>query len=128
MQVRRFHFTDFDEIKKWGEQWGAKYEFHQFPRTGFIVPGVAAFFLYKSDSSVCWLENMVSNKHADDQEKEQAIRLIVDAILQEANDQGFSVAYATTGISEVIVRAVGNGATAQSNQTLLTKKLTTHPK
>jgi len=101
----------------------ADYRIDQFPETGFIVDGVAAYFLYKTDSSVCWLENMISNKKADPQTKDEAIQKLAIAILHEAKVQGFKVAYATTDNVSVIKRAVTLGAKAKTAQILLTKDL-----
>jgi len=124
MTVRRYEREDFDQIANWArEGYGTDYEEHQFPETGFIVDGVAAYFLYQTDSSICYLENLISNPKADVELKAKGITLVVDALLEEAKEQGFSVAYATTGIPTVVFRAMQYGAHAQAKQTLLTKKL-----
>jgi len=122
--VRRYAPEDFAQVKEWGLQWGANYQEEQFPATGFIVDGVAAYFLYSTDSSVCWLENMIANRNVEPMIRARALDLLVDAILAEAKAQNFTVAYATTGIISVAKRARANGATIQAAQMLITKDLT----
>lgn len=105
-------------------QWGADYKEEQFPNTGFIIDGIAAYFLYSTDSNVCWLENMISNRGVEKSILVEALDILVDEILKEAKVLGFTVAYATTGILSVVKRAKENGASIKPAQFLLTKDLT----
>lgn len=124
MIVRRYEPKDFDQIKEWGQQWGVTYDEDQFPNVGFIIDGIGAYFLYQTDSTVCWLENMVTKRGVDPETKRKALDLLVDAILTEAKAQGFAVAYATTDIISVAKRARENGAGIRPAQFLITKDLT----
>lgn len=126
MIVRRYLASDFPEIEAWGKAWGAEYLESQFPKTGFIVDGFAAYFLYQTDSTVCFLENLVSNKAADPKLRSQAVDLVTMTIISHARELGCTVAYATTDNAAVVIRALTQGAKAQAKQTLLTKHLT-HP-
>lgn len=118
---------DFAQICEWAKEYDTTYEDHQFPETGFIVDGLAAYFLYSTDSSVCFLENLISNKLADKVARGTAIKLVIDAVLTEAKRMGFRVAYATTNIPAVIFKARVHGAHTEPNQTLITKKLNSDP-
>ncbi len=124
MEVRRYRLDDFEQICKWAKMYNTEYSPDNFPKTGFIVEGIAAYFMYKTDSDVCFLENLISNKQAAPEDKDKAINLIIEAILKEAKESGFKVAYATTGIPAVVFRAMVKGAQAQPKQTLLVKDLT----
>jgi len=124
MIVRRYQIKDFAQIKAWGAEWGAQYDESQFPSTGFIIDGIAAYFLYSTDSSCCWLENMICKKGTDKFIKSRALDLLVDAILKEAKTLGYVVAYATTDIPSVLKRAKSNGALLKPLQFLVTKDLT----
>lgn len=124
MIVRRYEPEDFKQIQAWGNQWGADYEEDQFPNTGFIIDGVAAYFLYSSDSTVCWLENLVSRKGLEPAVKARAIDLLIEKLLNEAVAQGFSVAYAVTDLHSVAKRAQTWGAQIKPLQFLITKDLT----
>ncbi len=115
---------DFDQIAAWGAEWGAEYREDQFPLTGFIVDGVAAYFLYQTDSSICWLENMIARRGVHEDTKNFALELLIDAILKEASELGFTLAYATTDVISVAKRAKEHGAIIRPGQILLTKDLT----
>lgn len=128
MTVRPYEPRDFPQIAKWAKDgYNTEYQEDQFPATGFIVDGVAAYFLYSTDSSICYLENLISNKYANPTLKHHAIEMIIEAILKEARAMGFKVAYATTDIPDVVFRACQHGALARTKQTLLTKLLTIDP-
>jgi hypothetical protein len=123
MLVRRYEPKDFPAIQEWGEQWGATYQEHQFPKTGFIVENVAAVFLYKTDSSCCWLENMISNRNANKENKAEALNLLIQAVLTEAESLGFKVAYATTDNVPMVLKVKEYGAMVKPLQMLLIKIL-----
>jgi len=123
MIVRPYTDDDFPEIAEWGRRWGAKYSADQFPKVGFIVPGLAAYFLYQTDSTICFMENLISNREADPKQRAQAVDLVTMAIISSAQMLGYRVAYATTDVATVVVRALAQGAQARSKQTLLIKNL-----
>lgn len=123
MIVRKYEPQDFAQIAQWGKSHETEYTESQFPKTGFIVDGLAAYFLYTTDSSICFLENLVSNNDANFTDRRDAIKLVIDAALTEAKEKGFQVAYATTDIPTVIARATKYGCEFKTNQTLITKSL-----
>lgn len=123
MIVRRYLNEDFPQIKDWGEEWGSVYREEQFPVYGFIIDGVGAYFLYSTDSSVCWLENLITKRGLDLAVKARAIDLLVDACLREAKAQEFTVAYATTDNLKLLKRAREKGASISPTQFLITKDL-----
>lgn len=120
MQVRKYNpETDFEQIKTWGKGWEANYDKDLFPPLGFIVPGVCAYFIYETNSKVCWLENMVRNPEVPKEVADKGLELVATACLKEINTLGYKVAYATTASEAVIDRALRHGATAFKGQTLL---------
>jgi hypothetical protein len=121
MTVRPYEPRDFPQVEAWGKEYGTEYREHQFPKTGFIVDGVAAYFLYSTDSSCCWVENMIANKHVSKETRDEALDLIIQAILTEAEKLGFKIAYATTDLVPVMVRAIEYGAIIKPLQVLITK-------
>jgi hypothetical protein len=124
MIVRNYEPSDFETVKGWAQAgYDTEYTAEQFPKTGFIVPDIAALFLYSTDSTVCFLENMISNREADKEEKSKALDLLISKAFSAAKEKGFSVAYATTGNLSVIVRAMKHGAHMETKQVLLTKNL-----
>lgn len=123
MECRKFVTKDFTELAAWGKSWGANYDQAQFPKTGFIVPGVAAYFLYSTDSKVCWLENLVSNPLVTRDQRDRALDLLTRALVQAAKTAGFTVAYACSNNGRVIQRAALMGARIKPNHVLLTLDL-----
>ena len=68
MKLRHFKVEDFISISKWYRDWGQKaipIEF--FPRNGLIISNqgvdVAALFVYATDSNICMVENLITNKN-----------------------------------------------------------------
>ena len=123
MNVRPYKKEDFAQVKSWANRFGTQYRESQFPETGFIVDGVAAYFLYKTNSSVCFLENLISNRMASKNDRDHAIELVIKEALKTATELGFEIAYATTDVPQVVMRAMIHGAQATPKQTLLTKQL-----
>lgn len=126
MNVRLYQPEDFPQIKKWGDEWGADYQEDQLPNTGFIIDGVAAYFLYSTDSSVCWLENMISKRDLEKAVRSRACDLLIDHALRAAAEMGFSIAYATTDNTSMAKRARTFGALVKPAQLLIVKDLTKH--
>lgn len=123
MTVRPIEESDFKQIKEWGAMWGATYDEDQFPNHGFIIEGVAAFFLYSTDSTVCWLENMITKRGVAPKIRDHAVQLLISAGFAKAKELGFEVAYAATNILSAAKRARENGAHVTPNYFLITKDL-----
>lgn len=118
MTVRPYEDKDFEQIKSWARP-GINYDPELFPRTGYIVDNICAYFLYETDSRVAWLENLISNKDSDKEERRKAIGMVIDALIIEAKRKGYKVLYATTSNSNLITRAMLIGAKPELNQVLL---------
>jgi hypothetical protein len=121
--ARRFEPKDFDQVNAWAKEWGSSYEPDQLPAIGYIVDGIAAYFLYQTDSKCCWLENLIAKKDIEYHVRDKALSLIIDEILDEAKRLGFKVAYASTSRYQVALRAKKYGAMVEPNHMLLTLKL-----
>jgi hypothetical protein len=121
MVLRRYNpKTDFEQIANWAKAREQSYDKDLFPPTGWIVEGVAAYFLYETPSKVCWLENMCSNPESIKEVRELALEQIISALLRDVKDKGYKIAYATTDIEAVINRAKKHKASASPDQTHLT--------
>lgn len=83
--IREFLPSDLPEINRWFAARGAaELELRHLPETGFISPGVAAGFLYLTDSSIALLESYVSSPSAGLKDRSRAIDAITAALLAEA--------------------------------------------
>lgn len=78
---------------------------NMLPKTGRIIPGVCAIFLYKTDSDIGFLENLISNPRADKKVASQGIDLCISAIEKDAKELGVALLWSTTCISGVVERA-----------------------
>jgi hypothetical protein len=74
------------------------------PKTGFIIPGYAACFLYKTDSSVAILENLISEPKCKPHERDHALDLVILGCMAEAFRSGFSVVQGFTPLRKVRAR------------------------
>ncbi len=123
MQVRKYEEKDFDQIKSWLELRKMKVIHPRIlPKTGFIVDGVAAVFIYRTDSDLCYLENLISNPESDNEVRDTAIKSLVDEAFKEASLE-FKFILAITDLPAVITRALSVGAYIETNKVLLTKQL-----
>jgi hypothetical protein len=59
------------------------------PKTGFVVPGYAAGFLYKTDSQFAVMEWIVANPNSDKIGRRAALDAVVAALLKEAETSGY---------------------------------------
>lgn len=119
LMVRKFQDSDFEEIQGWAKARGDAYDKDMFPPLGFIMPGVCAYFIYETDSKVCWLENMIANPECSNEIRDLSLDLVVTEVLREVNRLGYKKAYATTSIEKVIDRAIKHGASGIKDQTLI---------
>lgn len=59
------------------------------PPTGFVFAKIAAAFLYKTDSSVAYMECVITNPDTTKTERYMALDQVTEAICEEAKAQGF---------------------------------------
>jgi hypothetical protein len=90
MNIRAFSHLDLDEMNDWYTQ---RHEptvpVEALPSLGFLVPGVAAGFLYQTDSSLAFVEGLVSNPNARLCVRARALALILEGLVEAARGFGF---------------------------------------
>ncbi len=59
-----------------------------FSSTGWCVPGVAAWWLYLTDSSLAWTEMLTSNPSAPKTTRREALDAVIDHVIEEARSAG----------------------------------------
>lgn len=75
---------------KWYNQWNISSDnINILSDCGLIIEDVCAVFLYKTNSSLCLIENLICNKDLTKQIHDQGLDLMCDAILQLAKQSGF---------------------------------------
>lgn len=75
------------------------------PEVGFIVPDVAAGFLYQTDSSVAMIENYITNPNSSYEVRQEALDSITGALIGEATERGFERIVALTTAQSIFNRA-----------------------
>jgi hypothetical protein len=99
----------FEQIRAWMRFRNEDFTPDVLPQTGYIIPGKAAGFLYRTDSSVAWIEGLVAAPHLDKEERNQAVDQIVAAICQKSKELGFRMLLGYTVLDVVVKRAQRHG-------------------
>lgn len=99
--VREEHY---EQVSGWLRLWKQDMPPSALPRNGFIVPGKAAGFLYLTDSSVAWLENLVAAPGLSREERSQAVDAVVTAVIERAREHGVEMLMAYTRLDAVVER------------------------
>lgn len=74
------------------------------PKTGLIVPGFAAGFLYKTDSNLAWLEWAVVNPQSDRILRREALDAVLGGLFEEAKKAGFEAVFTSVSHPGLIER------------------------
>jgi hypothetical protein len=109
--VRRFDpAADGAELARWCSDWGLGGEvLGRLPQLGLIVPGVAAGFLYRTDSTLCLIDALISNPAVDAGTRDAAIDVVVTNLIGVATELGFTSMLAYTAFDAVKSRAIRHG-------------------
>ena len=130
MEYRYYQATDHLMIAKWWESWGWDVLPEMaLPTTGIIVTNegedIAAVFLYKTDSCVCWAEHFVVNKGASREARKGGIDFLIKTVMEEAKSQGFAIMMASMQHDGLIAKMIDAGCdeNTETNMTNLVKVL-----
>lgn len=122
--IRRYEKSDFGEVKGWFDARGIDHIREPLlPDIGFIEPGVAAGFLYQTDSGVCILEGFVTNKDAEGPLRNKALNEVISECMRTAKELGFQKVCAFSLDDSIIARAHKNDFKSSSGFTLLAKEI-----
>lgn len=121
--VRKYGIEDFKAIVPWYEARGYKPSKDMIPPTGFIVPGVAAGFLMKTDTGACILEPFIANPETSKIERNNAINAIMVDLIKEARVLGFSRIFGFSSNEPMIERALKHGFIVVEESTTVVKEL-----
>ncbi len=93
------------EIEKWHLQHKMPFLSDLLPEDGWIVPGKAAIFLYKTKVPLAFMENLISNKEISKEERSSAINAVIEAGLKDAEESGIRAVVSITTVPQVVHRA-----------------------
>jgi len=103
LNIRPLNETDYDTILTgWWKDWGWEPPQKDFlPDDGkggiIVMKGdvpVCAGFIYTSNSKVAWVDWIVSNKQYRDDDRKEAISLLVDTLTNICKNTGHKYSYA----------------------------------
>jgi hypothetical protein len=78
--VFQFNERDITEVNSWYKKRGLpEVESAILPKNGFICHGVAAIFVYLTDSNIAMVEGLISNPDVSPLQRGRAVRSLVDA-------------------------------------------------
>lgn len=121
--IRPFKKEDISTINEWEMGWELNTSsIDHYPETGFIVEGVCAGFLYKTDSSICFIDGYISNPKSDKKERKKALDLITRALLWSAKEN-FSTCVVYTQNPSIRNRFLDNDFKPKGNHLMLVKEL-----
>jgi hypothetical protein len=95
----------FDQVRAWMQFRNEDITPDALPQTGFVIPEKAAGFLYRTDSSVAWIEGLVAAPGLSREERSEAVDAVVAAVCQEAKKLGFKMLLGYTVLDVVVKRA-----------------------
>jgi len=93
--LRLVNHADYKTIDDWYLSRGQN-TLRQFPKLGYIMPGVAAGFVYQTDSDICLVEGFVSNPKAPARKVFKAFDSITIACLKTSGAMGYTRVFAFT--------------------------------
>jgi hypothetical protein len=94
MMLRSYSPHDYEEVSGWWRARGLEPIAEVLlPTTGLIAPGVAASFLYLTNSSVAWMAWTTSNPTASQAERDEMLDAIVRGLLRMAEERGYKVMF-----------------------------------
>jgi hypothetical protein len=110
----------YEQVRAWMQARGDEMPPDLLPPTGFFVPGKAACFMYRTDSSMVLVEGLVAAPGLEREERSQALDAVIIACCEEAKRLGYKLAMAYTQLDSVVKRVERMGWThAGSNNHLI---------
>ena len=111
LPIRYVPQLHFEQVHRWYAARNETMTPDALPQIGFIIPGKAAGFLYRTDSSLAWIEGLVAAPELSREERAPAIDAVVVAVCDEARRLGFKVVMGYTQLDAVVSRAQRLGFT-----------------
>lgn len=98
------------DIIKWFHQWEiASHIIETLPNTGLIVENVAAIFLYCTNSKLCFIESLISNREISKEVRDEAKDMLTSQILEYAKQCGYKYIASYSSNPKVVELSVKHG-------------------
>ena len=92
------------------------------PSTGFIVLGIAAGFLYLTDSNLAFLDGYIANPETTSLERKPALDLITDCLMDAAQKAGVKRLVSLSANPSIQARSLSSGFTSHGTFQLFCKE------
>jgi len=108
--MTRFTASHLPEMNGWYERHGKPpVDFPSLPAFGLIEEGLAAGFLYMTDSTMGLLEGFVTNPDAPQPERSEALEKILHGLMEEASLLGVKTLVGLCGTETIVKLGLRNG-------------------
>lgn len=105
--VREFETKDYQTLCKWWKDWEKPIiPFESLPKNGLIISDVAALFLYKTDSNIALVENLITNKFYIGKDRDFLVNLLCEEIFTKARSLGFQHIFSSSENQFVVKRLI----------------------
>lgn len=120
--VRDYSSKDYPTAVEWwkARNWPPVPQ-EALPTTGVIVENYCVGFVYRTDSAISWMEWIVSNPDTDKNERDKAMNLLIDNLLNKAASMGAKAVF--TSASEASPHLISR---LQKSGFAITDKNVTH--
>jgi hypothetical protein len=110
-----------EQLSEWLIDWQLKPEdiLPLLPSTGFIIDGIAAVFIYETNSKVCYIDGFIRHRHS----KVYCLDKLIDFAVNYAKKKGFVKMLAQTKLQSVINRARKFDFVSQGEYSVLSRSL-----
>lgn len=107
--MRRFKPFDCPEICGWYKAWKMEpIAGGRLPEMGYIVPGVAAGFVYLCEARMAFIEGLIANPAKSKACRDEALDLIVLGLIDYANEQDRDYIFGFTKLQAVVDRGLNH--------------------
>ena len=91
MKAVQVNAEDLGTLNKWCIQWGkGPFPDGWLPKTGLWVKDIIAGFIYKTDSSLAFIECIISNPKASKADRREAFLVLEKALCENAKKSGYA--------------------------------------
>lgn len=122
--IRAFNKSDYEEIATWYAGRDQPIPTPKaLPEIGYIEPGVAAGFLFRTDANWCLIESYIAHPNSDSKVRSEALDLITFALIQTAKEMGFRHIVSMTKNEAIIQRAKKHDFKSMGQYEMLSKEI-----
>lgn len=120
---RKYKTEDYPEVLSWWEARKIRMPEDVLSSIGSIVPGIAAGFLIRTNTSACIFEPFIANPRASKEDRNTALNAIMVDLVQEARLLGFKRVFGFSSNEPMIERALKVGFQVVEESTTVVKEL-----